>query len=225
VGANPLSCGGVNHTGGWRTFATARAQHFLAAGKSDVLSDARLIVGRIHHLPDHSLNPDQTKSDLEAYEREICRNVKILDEIKKRLWPNGCSHFSLITKKTNSRVRVGEIVLNFWEKQSEMNMGKISAKIISGADSDMNFRFAKLLEDVSKTWQARDIALVQDLVSHSEYGEAMECLLAVGNNGKGFTKGQSATLVEICKALGVEIPPTKPAPSRPSVLPPIDLTS
>jgi len=76
---------------------------------------------------------------------------------------------------------------------------------------DMNFRFAKLLEDVSKTWPAGDVTLVQDLVSHSEYGEAMECLLALGvNNGKGFTKGQSSTISEMCKTLGVEMPPAKP---------------
>jgi hypothetical protein len=91
---------------------------------------------------------------------------------------------------------------------------------------DMNFRFAKLLEDVSKTWQARDIALVQDLVSHSEYGEAMECLLALGvNNGKGFSKGQSAIISEMCNTLGVEMPPAKPASSKTPTLPPIGLAS
>jgi hypothetical protein len=91
---------------------------------------------------------------------------------------------------------------------------------------DMNFRFAKLLEDVSKTWAARDVALVQELLSHSEYGEAMECLIALGfSNGKGFTKGQSAPISVMCKTLGVEMPPVKPASSKSPVLPPIGLVS
>jgi len=81
----------------------------------------------------------------------------------------------------------------------------------------MNFRFAKVLEDMSKTWPARDIAFVQDLVSHSEYGEAMECLLALGvQNGNGFTTAQSATLAEMSKALGVPMPATNATPSSPA---------
>jgi hypothetical protein len=91
---------------------------------------------------------------------------------------------------------------------------------------DMNLRFAKLLADVAKTWQSRDIALVQDLVSHSEYGEAMECLIALGaGNGEGFTTGQSAIIEAICRALGVEMPPAKPSSSKSPTLPPIGLAS
>jgi hypothetical protein len=51
---------------------------------------------------------------------------------------------------------------------------------------ELNFDFAKLLADLSQTWTTRDIAYVQDIVSHAEYGEALENLVAIGQrNGKG----------------------------------------
>jgi hypothetical protein len=90
---------------------------------------------------------------------------------------------------------------------------------------DMNFRFAKLLEELSKTWPASDIAFVKDLASHSEYGEAMECLLALtSKNGKPVTPAQSATLSEMCNALGMQMPVTKAQSPRPTSSPPIPST-
>jgi hypothetical protein len=69
----------------------------------------------------------------------------------------------------------------------------------------LNFAFASLLADLSKTWPARDIAYVQDIVSHAEYGEALENLVAIGQrNGKGFSPDQLRQISAIATAMGME---------------------
>ena len=91
---------------------------------------------------------------------------------------------------------------------------------------NMDYCFAKLFEDLSKTWPTRDIAFVQELVSHSEYGEAMENLLALGaKNGKGFTKGQLAAIAGMCAKMGLDTSSAKPQPSATAVLPPRGVAS
>jgi hypothetical protein len=127
VSAKPCLCGGVNHTSGWRSFATIRAQYFLAKGQIDTLADARLIVGHIYDPQTYNpqanpLKEHQTKSSLEAFESAIVRIDEItksnenIGEIKRKLWPHGCSNFQLITKRVVSRPERVKRVIRFWDE-------------------------------------------------------------------------------------------------------------
>ena len=88
---------------------------------------------------------------------------------------------------------------------------------------DEDFAFASLLADLSKTWPARDIAYVQDIVSHAEYGEALENLVAIGQrNGEGFSPDQLRRISVIGAAMGMEqssLPKYPERPETPLVLP------
>ena len=89
---------------------------------------------------------------------------------------------------------------------------------------ELDFAFAKLLEDLS--WPARDVAIVQELLTHSEYGEALTNLVALGaQNGKGFTKGQLARINDMGAKMGLDTSPIMHQPSSTKALPPRGLAS
>ncbi len=74
------SCGGVNHTGGWRPFAVDRHQYHATVGLEDRCLDVRLMVGAIV-----GGNP---KKPLECYESAILHNANgIRDQLYAILWP------------------------------------------------------------------------------------------------------------------------------------------
>jgi hypothetical protein len=71
---------------------------------------------------------------------------------------------------------------------------------------NLDFAFFKLFEALSSTWSKSDIQFVNDLVSHAEYGEALENLVAIGRqNGKSFTDGQTRMIADIAAKMGVSI--------------------
>ena len=83
VGPSAESCGGVNHTCGWREYAVSRAAHFQRASVIDRLEDVRLIVGRLNPAPRTS-----DKEILERFEASIFSNYKSVgDKICHLLWP------------------------------------------------------------------------------------------------------------------------------------------
>ncbi len=67
--------------------------------------------------------------------------------------------------------------------------------------------FAKLLADLSKTWTQRDILYIRDIVSHAEYGDALENLIAIGQqNGKAFSADHLRQIGELSRAMGIDTP-------------------
>jgi hypothetical protein len=87
----------------------------------------------------------------------------------------------------------------------------------------LDFAFASLLADLSETWAARDIAYVQEIVSHAEYGEALENLVAIGQrDGKAFSPDQLRRISVIGSAMGVEqssLPKHSETPKAPFPVP------
>jgi hypothetical protein len=72
---------------------------------------------------------------------------------------------------------------------------------------NLDFAFAQLFEALSKSWATRDLNEVRELVTHAEYGEALDNLVAIGaQNGKGFTKDQLARISDLCTKMGLDVP-------------------
>ena len=70
---------------------------------------------------------------------------------------------------------------------------------------NLDFAFAQLFEGLSRSWATRDLKDVRELVSHAEYGEALDNLVAIGaNNGRGFTTDQLARISDLCAKMGLD---------------------
>ena len=68
------------------------------------------------------------------------------------------------------------------------------------------FAFNQLLADLSETWSIADIADVCDIVTHAEYGEALENLIALGvSNGTEFDRGLIQRLEGIAAPMGMNV--------------------
>ncbi len=62
--------------------------------------------------------------------------------------------------------------------------------------------FAPLLQDLSTTWPKEDLQYVREEVEHSEFGEALENLIAVGlQNNKGFNPVHIRQIEELAAAM------------------------
>lgn len=62
--------------------------------------------------------------------------------------------------------------------------------------------FAPLLRDLSTTWLKEDLQYVREEVEHSEFGEALENLIAVGlQNNKGFSPIHIRQIEELAAAM------------------------
>jgi hypothetical protein len=62
--------------------------------------------------------------------------------------------------------------------------------------------FTSLLEELGQVWARQDIAYVSDEVTHGEYGDALENLIAIGlRNGKGFVPPQVAQIEALAAAM------------------------
>jgi len=72
---------------------------------------------------------------------------------------------------------------------------------------NLDFAFAQLLADLSKTWAMRDVAYIQDIVSHAEYADALENLIAIGQgNGRSFSPDHLGRIAELSKIMGIDAP-------------------
>jgi hypothetical protein len=70
---------------------------------------------------------------------------------------------------------------------------------------NLDFAFVQLFEGLSKSWASSDLKEVRDLVSHAEYGEALDNLVAIGaQNGKGFSKDQLSRISDLCATMGLD---------------------
>ena len=61
--------------------------------------------------------------------------------------------------------------------------------------------FAPLLQDLSATWPEEDLQYVREEVDHSEFGEALENLIAVGLQNKGFSAMHIRQIEELAAAM------------------------
>jgi len=80
---------------------------------------------------------------------------------------------------------------------------------------NLDFAFSKLFEALSSTWSKSEFQIVQELVSHAEYGEALENLVAIGRqSGKSFTAGQTSMIAALAAKMGVSVgAAASPAPT------------
>ena len=70
----------------------------------------------------------------------------------------------------------------------------------------LDYAFADLLADLSKSWPSIDVAYVQDIVAHAEYGDALENLVAMAaNNGRNFSSCQTEKLRGMCVLMGLDV--------------------
>jgi hypothetical protein len=64
--------------------------------------------------------------------------------------------------------------------------------------------FAALLQDLSATWPAPDIAFVHEETEHGVYGDALENLIAIGlENGHGFSGEQFRQIDEMAAMMSM----------------------
>ena len=62
--------------------------------------------------------------------------------------------------------------------------------------------FAPLLKDLSTKWAKEDLQYVREEVDHSEFGEALENLIAVGlQNNKGFSPTHIQQIEELAATM------------------------
>ena len=62
--------------------------------------------------------------------------------------------------------------------------------------------FAPLLQDLSTIWPKEDLQYVREEVDHTEFGEALENLIAVGlQNNKGFSPVHIRQIEELASAM------------------------
>lgn len=84
VGNDPGRHGGVNHTGGWREWASERARHFSRGAEPDVAEDARFSVWVI---PASGRGANIQKDELERVEARLVSQGALRDALLKWLWP------------------------------------------------------------------------------------------------------------------------------------------
>ena len=71
---------------------------------------------------------------------------------------------------------------------------------------DLDQAFEMLLGDLSESWASADIAYVHDIVSHGEYHDALENLIALGNNGRQtFSPDQLGRLEALARNIGTSV--------------------
>ena len=64
--------------------------------------------------------------------------------------------------------------------------------------------FVPLLQDLSTMWPKEDLQYVREEVDHSEFGEALENLIAVGlRNDKGFSPMHVRQIEELAAAMEI----------------------
>lgn len=62
--------------------------------------------------------------------------------------------------------------------------------------------FASLFQDLSAMWPKQDLDYVREEVEHSEFGEALENLIAIGlQNGKGFSPAHIHQIKDLATAM------------------------
>lgn len=72
---------------------------------------------------------------------------------------------------------------------------------------DLEFGFSKLFLALSASWSVSDIKYVKELVSHAEYGEALENLVAIGQQkAKSFTSGQASMIADLATKMNISNP-------------------
>lgn len=83
VGPSPTKHGGVNHTAGWRVFATLRAQHFADLRVLDDCADSRFACG----IFEASETPLNHKKQAEWFESQLVGNQQVKQQLRQLLWP------------------------------------------------------------------------------------------------------------------------------------------
>jgi hypothetical protein len=66
----------------------------------------------------------------------------------------------------------------------------------------LNREFNSLLHDLSSTWPKQDINYIRNEITHAEYGDALENLIALASrNGKAFDSGQVLQIEGLAAAM------------------------
>ena len=110
IGGSVSTHGGVNHTGGWRGFASKRADYFSQQRLPDSVDDGRFSCGQF----DASGGSESHKAESEWFESQITNRAAVMDRIVSLLWPGRSSPdvFLLTTgNSSGTRPQSPEIVL------------------------------------------------------------------------------------------------------------------
>ena len=120
VGSSQESFGGVNHTGGFRSYAPPRAKYFAQHQKPDQLGDMQLLVCQYSNNSSGIPDSTQEKHLLENFESCLCSDDGgIRTRIASLLWPSNKQH-ELLTTNTRGAADFGmlgeKMVFKLWDK-------------------------------------------------------------------------------------------------------------
>ncbi len=74
------------------------------------------------------------------------------------------------------------------------------------AHHDLDQAFEMLLADLSESWASADIAYVRDIVSHGEYHDALENLIALDDNSRQtFNPDQLGRVEALARNIGTSV--------------------
>lgn len=79
-------------------------------------------------------------------------------------------------------------------------------RCITSSVMDFELAFTKLLSDLSETWAQCDIDYIQNIISHAEYGDALENIIAIGQKVNLYDR-HITQITELSKALGINYSP------------------
>ncbi len=112
VGASATTHGGVNHTSGWRDFATHRAVYYAEHHVADQWQDGRFACG----LFQPSGAPCSHKKQAEWFESQLIANDGVMGQIVQLLWSDvELPAVFWLTKSTSSGLRPREPRIELWD--------------------------------------------------------------------------------------------------------------
>jgi len=112
IGASRATHGGVNHTGGWREFATHRARYHADQQIADQCQDGRFACGLFHP----SDGPSSHKTQAEWFESQLLSNQTVINCLIHLFWPGVQSQTVFrLTKGTSCGVRPRVPRVELWD--------------------------------------------------------------------------------------------------------------
>jgi hypothetical protein len=117
IGRNGASSGGVNHTGGWRSFAPERARHFAARDETDGCRDVRIITGTMLPIVGGNL---EEKAALEYFESRIAdEHSPVWEQLTNLLWPRHDELVPrLLTLSTSGKCHLESARVTLWNNRT-----------------------------------------------------------------------------------------------------------